>query len=70
MRWAKWMKERGSEPPVYSPVVSSEHGPTVLWTILSRRLPRDAVVVGEFARIAGQLRIEKYPVPRHIEDPA
>jgi len=53
MFWRYWARERGSDPPVYSPVVRRGGRSEVLTTVISRRLPPNALLVGEFARRAG-----------------
>jgi hypothetical protein len=50
MLWRYWARERGREPPAYSPIVRDREGAAVLTTVIARRLPAAAEVVGEFIR--------------------
>jgi hypothetical protein len=50
MFWRYWARERGSDPPTYSPVIREGGRSLVLTTITSHQLSAEAVVLGEFTR--------------------
>jgi hypothetical protein len=56
MFWHYWAQERGSDPPVYSPVIRQGGQRTVLATVTAHWLPPGSTLVGEFspqARVGG-----------------